>query len=371
MADRNTRIRQGAVALTLLGLLTTACGRKTPSPGSQASATNSASNGAPMSESGTDEYDYDDPCSLLEPAEVEAVLGARLATPPFRSGGDPDSPAADGDNCIYETANFHFISMSVEFTDGAQAYGMMNFGKKLLGGAPGQFKQALKLDDGTEFTGEWDEATLLPMNCCDFAALRGDQLIEIDFTATDATLPQAAKLVDAAFKRIDQPLKIDGGANVDSAAAFSKTRPRPVDPCSLLSRAEAEALIGKLIADPVANGPDECDYELPPKGIRQVYGLQFSWRGGYGEWRSDAHIADIAADATKGKVITVRHDTAFRRVIRLDLNHAVSDSGGWERAGVAGMDFVAVKRDVLVKMDLRAVDRDKARKLVEAAIAKM
>ncbi len=371
MADLCTRIREGAVALTLLGLLTTACSGKAPSPASQASAANSASKGAPISESSTDEYDYDDPCSLLEPAEVEAVLGAKLATPPFRSSGDPDSPTTDGDDCIYETANFQFISMSVEFTGGAQAYGIMTFTKKLLSGAPGQLKQAVKLDNGTELTGEWDEATLIPMNCCDFVALRGDQLVEIDFTATDATLPQAGKLVDAAFKRIDHPLKIDGGANVDSAAAFSKTRPHPVDPCSLVSRAEAEALIGKLIADPVANGTDECDYELPPKGIRQVYGLQISWRGGYAEWRSNAHIADIAADALKGKVIKVQHDTVYTQVVRLDLNHAVPDSGAWERTGIAGMDFVAIKKDILVKMDLRAIDGDKARKLVEAAIAKM
>ncbi|MGH7668801.1 MAG: hypothetical protein ACRENQ_04845 [Gemmatimonadaceae bacterium] len=378
MLPRSHSTLRCVVLLGLVCLLAGGCGPKTPAPPSKvvsgaASTGTAAGKAPPMSASSADEYDYDDPCSLLEPSEVEAVLGARLATPPFRSGGDPDDPKVDGDDCIYETSNFRYISVEVDFKDGPTAYGMINFGKKVMNSAPGQLKQALKLNDGTELTGEWDEATLLPMNCCNFAALRGDQLVEIDFTATDATLPQAAKLVDAAFGRIDQPLKIDGGANVDSALALSKTRPQPVAPCSLLSRAEVEALIGKLIADPVANGTDECDYQLPANGrIPQIYGLQTFWRGGYEKWRSDAHIADVASGALKQTVYEKgRGDTVYRKDIQLDLHQAVADTGGWEYAGINGPSFVAVKKDVLLKMGLVGVDRDKVKKLVSAAIHKI
>lgn len=96
----------------------------------------------PFAQSASSEPDQNDPCSLLEPKEVEAALGAPLAVPPYRSSGGP------------------------------------------FGATPG---------------------------------LRGDQLITIDFTASPATLRQAAMLVDSAYKRIAKPLKIDGGASVEAA----------------------------------------------------------------------------------------------------------------------------------------------------------
>jgi len=61
---------------------------------------------------------------------------------------------------------------------------------------------------GAELAGEWDEASHMAMTCCIFMAMRGDQLITIDFTATPATLRQAATLVDSAYKRMEQPLQV-------------------------------------------------------------------------------------------------------------------------------------------------------------------
>lgn len=367
MSVRRMGGRAGFVAPTLVCLLAAGCGRKVPA----SSETHSTSETAPISSSSTDEYDYDDPCSLLEPSEVEAVLGGKLAVPPFRSGGDPDDPRVDGEDCIYETADFHVITLSVDFTDGAPAFGMMNFGNKLLGSAPAQFKQAFKSADGSELTGQWDKATLLPMNCCDFAALRGDQLIEIDFTATNATLGQAMTLVNAAFGRMGKPLAIDGGAHVDEAAALAKTRPRPVDPCSVLSRAEAEAILGPLASDPTPNGTDECDYQVPSQGPPAIYNLRFTWRGGFHDFRSNGHVADVASDALAVNVSGERNDTLEEKTIRLDLTQSVSDTGSWERAGIVGMDFAAVKKDVLVTVALQGIDRAKAAKLVAAAMRKL
>ena len=60
------------------------------------------------------------------------------------------------------------------------------------------------------------------MNCCIFSGLRGDQLITIDFTASPATLRQAATLVDSAYKRMEQPLKIDGSAGVGGSQGTGK-----------------------------------------------------------------------------------------------------------------------------------------------------
>jgi hypothetical protein len=319
-----------------------------------------------MAQNSSEQADQDDPCSLLEPKEVEAVLGAPLGTPPYRASNM--TPAADGKDCIYQTANFHTIIFTVDFTDGAQDYKMTGFAQRLLSGAPTESaKKAFKMDDGTELAGEWDEANLTAMNCCIFNALRGDQMITIDFTGSEATLAQAASLVDAAYKRIDKPLKLDGGANVDAAAAFLKTRPKHVAGCSVLSQSEVEAILGPLISPPVANNGDKtgtstsCEYHVPPeKGIARTYELNYRWQGAYYDVRSNAHTVRVTGMAMGGAA-TKADDS---------LPPAGTPGDPWERAGMVYNDFVALKKDAEVKIDHRMLDDGKVKALVTAAMRK-
>jgi hypothetical protein len=314
----------------------------------------------PMAQSSSAESDQDDPCSLVEPKEAEAVFGAPLGTPPYRASNS--TPAVDGTDCVYQTANFHQIVLTVEFKDGGQSYRMTGFGKKLLGNAPTEnAKQAFKLDDGTELSGEWDEAQLTAMNCCIFNALRGDQMITVDFTASEATLPQAASLVDAAYKRIDKPLKMDGAANVAAAREFLKTRPKPIAACAVLSQSEAEAILGPLISAPVASTKTSCEYHVPPMGrIPRMYELNYTWQGGYASVRSMAHTVRIGGMAMGGAA--TKADDA------LPATGAPGDP--WERAGLFYNDFVALKKDVEVKLDHRGLDDDRVKALVAAAMRK-
>ena len=363
----------------------------------------SAQLAAASTDAQTDTGDDDnDPCSLLAPKEVEAVLGAPLAVPPFRSIAGPDDAAADGENCVYETADFHYLQVAVDFSGGTRSFSMVNFAKGLLNSNPDpnmakSIKRAFKLDDGTELSGEWDEATLMPMNCCIFNALRADQMITVDFTATRAKLAQAATLVDDAFKRIDKPLSIDGNAGVAAARAFvAQHRIKPVDPCTLLTRAEVEAIVGRLISGPTASGKDSCSYELPAQGIRRIYQLNFTWRGGYYKYRSDSHVAAatggiMATMTSEALNETEQHlqvqvhadeqaaqsgsDDQTKRAVAAAApaigNEAAAPSDAWEQAETQSMTFAAVKKDVMVSIDLRGVDRTAARKLVEAVMRKI
>ena len=251
----------------------------------------------PIAQTESDEFHYDDPCSLLEPKEVETSLGAPLGTQPYRAWNG--TPAPDGPDCIYQSANYQHIIFTVTFKDGAQAYRITGFARKLMGNAPtASAKQAFKLDDGTELAGEWDEASLTAMNCCIFNALRADQMITIDFTDSQSSLRQAATLVDSAFKRIDKPLRLDGASNVAAAKAFLQTRPREVSACTMITQAEAEAILGPLAAPPKANSTRSCEYQLPPKdGMPRSAELDFNWRDGSAAFRSDAHIGGIAGMA--------------------------------------------------------------------------
>ena len=353
---RRSRARVRSVTV-VAGALAAACGGPSPPPPGAPARGNGA---APISQTNSNEFHYDDPCSLLEPREVQAVLGAPLATAPYRS--DSGSPKVDGRSCSYVSADFRGFSLEVEFTGGAQAFGMFGFAKNLLGSAPDpNVKQAFRLADGTELKGGWDRATLVPMNCCIFAALKADQLIQIDFTGTDSTLASAAGLVDAAFRRIDKPLALDGGANVEAAKAFWKGRPKPVDACALLPVAEVEALLGHLVTAPVGHGVDGCDYELPPDGLRRVVGLSITWRGGNAKLRSDAHVLRMVGHAMSGR------DPGGEPL----FDEPAAANGVWERAGRAGNAFIAIRNDVLVSVDLRGLDRGAGEQLAAAVLKRI
>jgi hypothetical protein len=371
----------------------------------------------PMAQSVSAEFHYDDPCSLLTPAEVEAALGARLGTPPYRGSGINPSPS--GTDCIYETVDFQNVTLSVTFKGGQQAYHIGDFLGNLLNGGNGVIDQKAKKmmvsEDGSQIAGEWDEAKLTPLNCCIFNALRADQMITINFTGSTMTLKQAAGLVNAAFRRIDKPLSLDGGANVAAAEAFLKTRPQRKDPCSVLTQAEVEAILGKLAAAPKSDD-DVCSYELPqrPNLPPRIYTLQFFWSYGNDRFRSDLHTAGIAGAAlggmtfqTKTRVqvttpvaprdaggngspdsITQFKDVAqsitvdeaarknggktFSQSANLTGAQDAADAGPWERIAAVGPGLEAVKKDVLVKASLGyGVDQARARALLAAVMKKI
>jgi hypothetical protein len=393
MQNRNGGLVCRCIAVAVLfGTALTGCSRHAAAPPPTA-----AKPAPPFATSRTEEYDKQDPCNLLDPKEVEAVLGAPLAVAPYRSGNATVNPTPEGDTCVYETANFRAILLQVTYEGGAQAYSMTGMVKNLLkmGGGKSDIqnnvKKNFKLDDGTELAGEWDEASLTAMNCCIFNALRGDQLITIDFTASSATLRQAATLVDTAYKRIDQPLKIDGGAGVAAAKALDKTRPKPVDVCSLLTRTEVETILGRLAKDPVG-GHDTCTYELPvpPQTPPQQYELSIRWRGGYEQWRTDQHVGHIgnaavmqtAKDVAAQMGQPLSEDAAANMSRQLPGGASNEQSSTQQAAGSTptdpaavvtdtGLHFAAVRRDVQVSVNNRFVDPAKAKALVAATLAKI
>ena len=379
---RDVRCRWLILAALHAALL--GCSRHSPST----TLTPNDTRAPPFAQSSSGEFESkDDPCTVLEPKEVEAVLGAPLAAPPYRSANGTVDPTPTGDSCIYETAKFRYISLQVAFTGGAQIYSMSGMVKNLMkSGGNAQIsnnvKKNFKLDDGTEMSGEWDEASLVPMNCCIFQALRGDQLITLDFTASPATLRQAATLVDSAYKRIDHPLKIDGGGGVTAAKALDKTRPKPVAVCSLLTRAEVEAILGPLKADPSAAGQSGCEYDLPTAEgypVAQVQ-VQIDWRGGYSGWRSDHHVGSLGMGAVNqtGTDFLNGHQLPGMSTGSEDAKAAAGEAkpaaGGdpAEAIGASGMfGYTAVKRDVQVKVNGQSVDPAKQKALLAAVVQKI
>jgi hypothetical protein len=393
----------------LAGAVLAACSKPAPAPTSE-----TASAKPPMAQSEDNADHHNDPCSLLQTSEVEGALGAPLGTPPYRGGSN--SPATGGDDCIYQTASFQTVTLSVDWDGGQQAYHIGDFvgnAVKRTGALSDKAKQAMVSEDGSTIGGEWDEAKLTPFNCCIFNALRADQMISIDFTGSVMTLKAAAALVDAALKRMDKPLQLDGGANVAAAKTFLKGRPKPISPCSVLTQAEVEAILGSALAKAPEEDKSICTYTLPqlPDAPPRIYDLQFFWSGGNYNFRQDLSAAKMGGAALGSMSMTAKvqqqvSDTppasvpesgpapalrthtvtenvtttvddvakqmngqTFSQQMNLTGDENAAGTGPWERSATTGRKFEAVKKDVLVRGGWSA-DAGKARALVTAAIGK-
>lgn len=345
------RVLLACVAIDLL--LLSACARS-PSPQVRQRVTSAPSQRGSVTENA---------CSLLDPKEVEAVLAAPLAVPPFLSRDG--KPEGGGSSCKYEDANLHSVTIDVEWENGAMMWKMVG---SFQGMADQRAKGLVHLADGSDLAGEWDEARV--QGCCHFMALRGDQLVTIDVAGTTATIASAGKLADAALKRLDKPLPIEGDKGVRPAMEFeTATRPRPKEACALVSRSEAEALIGPLATDPKADD-NGCEYTRPASGpVSPIYVLKVKWTGGFGEFReTNATFETFGKDLSKSMHFS---GDVKQTVESTTGGNDVPANPAWEAAHYNIAGLTAVKKDVLISIEPQAGSRDDALKLMEGAMSRL
>lgn len=284
--------------------------------------------------------DASGPCSLLTAEEVFAVIGP-LAGAPYRAGGMP--PDVEGDMCRYETETLRSLVVNVVWVDGASNISMMN----MMQGAIKDGKAGeLKLINGTTLTGEWDEARL--MGCCEFNALRGDQLVTIDFAGTNADLTQVVSLVNAAILRLEKPLAVDDAPAVAAAQSRESARPRIRSVCELVTRADAEALTKKtLIADP-AGDEDHCLYQIPldMPGSTLDIDLQVQWRNGFREMA----VMQAAFDQGANLVMQAAFGES-KEFVGSDNPAGEQEPGPWDVYAQSIVGISAVKSDVLLHIE--------------------
>lgn len=356
IARRSGRSSTGHLLTAVAAILLIACGKKA----ADNSGEGTVATDNPAGESNLASGAGRNPCSLLEPTEVEAILGVTLAGPPYRfNKTGKEGPAPDGEACHYETASYHVVEVEVDWTGGAQMMKMYGAVQKL---GDQQMKGVLKLANGSQLTGGWDEAKVV--TCCTFIALHGDQAVTVDVAGSNATLEQAAKMADAALKRIETPLPVDAAEGIAAATARAATRPAERNPCSLVSRAEAEAALGTTLAtDPVVDG-SKCDYTSSERFVGTI-SLGVSWRNGYAQFRQHAATA---ADASK--VFALGADSSQRTDQSVAADSLLV--GPWESAQVVQDQFYAVKKDVLITAGsvMSRKQQEHARNLVAAAMSK-
>jgi hypothetical protein len=292
------------------------------------------------------------PCSLLSPQDVAAVIGP-LAAPPFPSDGY--KPLEGGTLCRYLAQDLRSILVRVEWRDGAEDMSALAMAQGMVKGASDG--KTLMLPNGIAMAGEWDEARLVGDGELD--ALRGDQLVAIDFVASSATIEQIAKLADTAILDLDKPMAVNDGAAITEARARTGDLPKERPVCDLVTADDVKAITGKELAQPPTGDGESCTFDwMDANGLENESTLQVQWRDGFRKFGIEQAETSVAG-ANLGDVAAAGGENA-----------ATADRP-WDAMAETFIGVMAVKRDVWLNIETGGVDNDTAAAFVRAAAGKL
>jgi hypothetical protein len=339
-------------------LVLAACSGKERPPnenGNQAASSSGTAGDAEVSDG--------DPCGLLEVKEVEAAIGP-LRDAPYRFNESKNRPDVDGGTCVYQAKDLRRIKVSVDWTDGA-------IGMKMLRGARQMTDQAMSGDMVTEtgdtIAGAWDEVAPMPMNCCILEALLGDQAVTLDWTGTRLTTADGARLLDVAVQRLAHPLDIDGTAPVAAVLARQAAEPKDRDPCGLVTRAEAEAILGPLTAAPERSDSghgNKCTYLYTEQKFPAAAEVTVIWTQGYVAFAADLHVKGIVGTRMVPRITGGVLESE-------DSLHPPAIPGPWDDANDTGGQFTAVRQDVMITVGVGPASMAKAQAFAAKAFSNL
>jgi hypothetical protein len=324
-------------------------------------------------------HTLDDPCILVSRAEVEKYIG------PLRA-----DPWREGTKCVYQAASGRSVGVDVSFSGGKVAMKMMR-------GVGGLTNLAIADESGKADTldGEWDQVR---WGYGSLSALKGDVLVQVDVEASNVGPVGAADLANIALKRLPSPLQY-------SSQGRKKPDPlvQPRDPCSLVTKDEAAAILGQQLADPKGD-EHSCTFTVsnPMRaGATMPVELQVQWTGGFYDFGEEKVANEMAQKSFIGPVLDgsgvgqleekAKTDSDAKATLKrmhsttsamggpemkdgsVEFKTDTSVTGGtWDEAAVlTGFVFAAVKKDVFMKMDLRLVGEPKVKALVAKAMSRI
>jgi hypothetical protein len=292
------------------------------------------------------------PCSLLSADDVAAVIGP-LAVPPFPSDGY--DPVADGDRCRYVAKDLRSILVAVQWKGGADDMRAIAWAQRLVQEA-GSAK-TLMLLSGVAMAGEWDEARLVGDNELD--ALRGDQLVAIDFAASRGTIGQIAKLADTAILNLDKPMAVNDAAGITEARARTGDLPKERPVCDLVTADDIKAITGKEPAQAPTVDSENCTFHWTSEsGLENEITLQVQWRDGFRKFGREQAETSVAG-GNLGDVAAAGGEKA------------ATAHGPWDAMAETFVGVMAVKRDVWLNIETGGVDNDTATAFIRAAAGKL
>jgi hypothetical protein len=248
----------------------------------------------------------DDPCEWLSPEEVQAILGSFSAPPVRVRPGQNPSPDPYGTGCLYTLAlqpqlGTSTVTLSVALHGGEAADLVSAASASLFGAAPGTGDRRAAANSG------WDHQTRLGTT---YLVRIGHIGVQVDRGTFEIPDENARRLAAAARgKMADRPFANPVDPFLDSLRKLkgSPVEPPPQgpDPCALLTRAEAEAVLGPLTVPPYRSAGDSplwdargesCSY-FTGKGHRALT-IRPTWSQGQMSFRMAAGVGGVAASAT-------------------------------------------------------------------------
>lgn len=336
--------------------------------------------------------DPGDPCTLVSRAEAEKYLGP-LSHPPYRVREADGAPDERGSQCRYRTADGHRITVGVQWEDGELAMKMFSMGQELVGKVlGGNSSQTDTLDVA------WDKVQWMAPGR--LVALKGQVLLDINVASSDAGVVGASELAGAAIGRLAKRLAYDGAAAVKGAPPLAPLR----DACTLLPRADVEAIVGKLGGEPtVSNAGSQGTCHLPLANGKEAV-VAVKWRNGWEEYASgmatyrrvDSTLVQptlheaaggggnslseiqkkVEGDPDAKKVFGAMRGLMKQLGSNVEMQGAgfsartdTAVAGPWAHGALlSGGGFMAVDRDVMMSVELRSVSFDQAKALVALAM---
>ena len=319
----------------LLSIVLVACGGdgspKTGAASASPDTSSSASTAAALSPDWKPSIDTaaqpDDPCAWIPVADVEAIVG-KLAGPPKRADGCrytlavPDAVTARrqkqkeqqqqlqeklrkafGTPPSNEPSGFEELDAKL---DDPQSYAMTVdvqvdgdvVAEQAMNAASKQFLGILgnKADDSagkSKAASDWDDIRKIPYG---FVGRVGHVRISVANERPDMPIEPLRALAERVRDRVpDQPFGIANPYQVIQLGTVG-------DPCSLLTRAEAEAVLGPLSIEPYRSSSEKpalahgkgnaCAYFTPG---HHVFAIAPTWSGGEQNFKIDKGIGGLVA----------------------------------------------------------------------------
>jgi hypothetical protein len=340
-------LRTTAIALTsaALSLGIVACNRgdKTASADKKSGATSSAS--APKVQTNRA------PCDWISRADAEKALGEPLTADPVRArSAENPVPQADGDGCLYQ------LKSASAFSEGKVAIqvviddaGAIQAGFSGVPDIEAVFKSKESHGDSV-VDGRWDYESGLPGG---IAMLRKGRIViqVFAFGKSDEGKALAAAILDGIP---DIPFAND--------PADPNARSEDPDPCSLITRAEAEAELGPLTMAPyrsressaIAHGNgSSCSYYT---GKHRALVVTPTYSGGSTQYKMMAGVGNMVSSVLGGAKAP---DTL---------------EGPWDQISTGSTGALTfLKGDKMVEMQYKSSPADYAHavKLARAAAARL
>lgn len=272
-----------------------------------------------------------DPCTLVSQAEMETLIGP-LAEPPFRVNSNR-RPDPRGELCLYRARDRRSVTLDVDWDDGELAFRM--FGSTAIAAS----EKIAGYDPAADtLEGKWDK---VGASFGHLIALKGKTSVLVDPVGSRLGLDGAARVAAIAVNRVGSPLAYSGAK---ATLARKEAPPTLRNPCDLVTRKEAEALIGPLKQDPKPNADkSECEYitVVEMMGYPVTHTLKVVWTDGFYALGQERQAISGAQ-----KAMVNRMDPDIPKLSQ----DAVKETEPWDdRVTLMGMQITVVKNDVMLQ----------------------